>query len=251
VRDAPRGSGPEELEARIAEALDRASRRREEEHSSRAQEMRDLDSRRTEFERVAGEWIRHVAVSRLRIVARAFSQAEEVECERDGCSARLEFRRTEEYPVSASLTVSVIPDTRYEHACLRVEPSLIPMFVGHPQVATCDCEVTRSGIQAPAGFLDNALLVFVERYLRVRDPGSPYQKSLMVTDPVCGCRSLGTRFRKSWSRRGSSTSSAPLPAPSDSGPSPTDIEASLVGRRRHERAPGSRDEPAQTQETER
>ncbi len=37
-------------------------------------------------------------------------------------------------------------------------------------------------------FLDERIERFARDYLRTREPGSPYFKDLLVTDPVCGAR---------------------------------------------------------------
>ncbi len=110
-----------ELQSRLAEALRAASQRRTEERSVRTAQMTELDSRRAHFEQTAVAWVRELVYKRLQELARAFPHAGEVEMDPNGWSARLAFRRTDEFPVSASLTISVVPDADYERAEMRIE----------------------------------------------------------------------------------------------------------------------------------
>ena len=186
--DSP-GSLPDDiasLQGRLDDAFRASERRRTVERLARASEMRELESVRSDFERAAREWVRTQVAPRLRVLAGASLQAEDVELARDGCSARVKFRRTDEYPVSASLTVSVVPNVRYEHAELRCEPILIPMFEGHPRATAYRCSWNGGDLDLPVAHLDDAILAFVESYLRVRDRDSPYQSDSLVIDPVCG-----------------------------------------------------------------
>ena len=183
------GSLPEDiasLQDRLDSAFRAAEHRRTVERQARASEMRELESARADFERAAGAWVRTYVVPRLRVLTRAAQQAGDVVLARDGCSASVKFRQTEEYPVSACLTVSVVPDTRYEHAELRSEPILIPMFLGHPRPTACRCSWSGGDLDLPVDSLDDAILAFVESYLKARDRDSPYQVDSLVIDPVCG-----------------------------------------------------------------
>lgn len=177
----------EELHSRLAATLDASARRRAQERSARVTEMRELESKRAEFERTAQTWTRDFIRPRLEELARAFPNASPVDVAPDGCSAQVRLRRTEEYPVSASLAIAVVPDAHYEQVELRTEPTLIPMLAGHPQSASQECDLARAA-SPPLRFLDDAIVSFVESYARVRDRESPYAWDSFVVDPVCGMR---------------------------------------------------------------
>ena len=174
------------LEQRLASPLGDAAERRAQEHTLRKEAMQELEPRRIRFERIAAAWVNDLVVPRLRMLTQALPHAGDVEHVDGGYSARLKLASSEECPVAASLTVSIAPDARYERASVHVQPLLIPMLVGHPSASCCEFEIDVKDVEPLARFLDDQFVAFAESYLRVREPGSPYQRSLLVTDLVCG-----------------------------------------------------------------
>lgn len=174
------------FERRLASLLDDAAERRAQEQMRREAEMAEVEPRRLRFEQIACSWVNDLVIPRLRALARALPQAGDIEHVDGGRSARLSVGSSEAYPVAASLTVSIAPDARYERASVHVQPLLIPMLVGHPSASCCKFAIDTEDAQPLARFLDDQLMVFAESYLRVREPDSPYQRSSLVTDPVCG-----------------------------------------------------------------
>lgn len=174
------------FDQRIAALLSDATARRAQEQRQREEEMREVEPRRIQFERTSGTWVTDLVIPRLRALARALPAAGDVDQVGGGSSARLKLASSEEYPVAASLTVSIVPDARYDHAAVHVQPLLIPMLVGHPSPSCCDFEIDLKDTQSLGRFLDDQFVVFAESYLRVREPDSPYRRSSLVTDPVCG-----------------------------------------------------------------
>jgi Cu+-exporting ATPase len=174
------------FEQRLASLLDDAARRRAQECAHREEEMQEFEPRRIRFEQIASAWVSDLVIPRLRMLAQALPQAGDVEHVGGGYSARLKLEWSKEYPVAASLTVSIAPDGRYDRASVHIQPLLIPMLVGHPAASCCEFDLDVEDPQPLARFLDDQLVVFAESYLRVREPDSPYQRSSLVTDPVCG-----------------------------------------------------------------
>lgn len=174
------------LEQRLASLLGDALERRAREQAQREEEMKEVEPRRLHFQRTACAWVSDLVIPRLRALAQALPQAGGIEHVEGGCSARLKLVSSEEYPVAASLTVSITPDARYERASVHIQPLMIPMLVGHPNASCCDFATDVEDEQSLARFLDDQFVIFAERYLRVREPDSPYQRGLLVTDPVCG-----------------------------------------------------------------
>lgn len=173
------------LEQRVATLLHEAAVRRAQERTQREEEMQESEPRRTRFELIASAWVSDLVLPRLRTLAQALPRAE-VDHDGGGRSARLKLEWSLEYPVAASLTVSIAPDGRYDHALVHVQPLLIPMLVGHPSASCCEVEIDVKSAEPLARFLDDQFVIFAESYLRVRETESPYQRSLLVTDPVCG-----------------------------------------------------------------
>lgn len=174
------------LEQRLAALLGDAAERRGREQNQRDETMKETESRRIPFERTASGWVTDLVIPRLRTLGGVLPAKGDVEQVEGGCSARLMVGSSEEYPVAASLTVSIAPDVRYERAAVHVQPLLIPMLVGHPAASCSEFEIDPKSTGPLARFLDDQFMVFAESYLRVREPDSPHQRSVFVTDPVCG-----------------------------------------------------------------
>ncbi len=174
------------FEQRLASLLGEAAERRAQEGRRRDDVMRDVEPRRIRFEQAASAWMTDLVIPRLQTLAQALSLTAEVEHVGGGCSVLLKVGSSEAYPVAASLSVSITPNTSYEHASVHIKPLLIPMFVGHPAAACREFEVDVAAAELLARFLDDEFVVFADSYLRVREPSSPYQRRSLVTDPVCG-----------------------------------------------------------------
>jgi YHS domain-containing protein len=174
------------LEQRLASLLEDSAQRRAQERTQRETDMQELEPRRIRFEQIAGAWLNDLVLPRLRALAQALPQAGDIEHVSGGRSARLKLGWSKEYPVGASLTVSITPNGRYDHASVHIQPLLIPMLVGHPSASCCEFKMDVEVAEPLAQFLDDQLVIFAESYLRVREPDSPHQRSSLVTDPVCG-----------------------------------------------------------------
>lgn len=174
------------LQQRLTALRDDAARRRAEARAQREEDMQTIEPRRIRYERIASAWVSDLVIPRLRTLAQALPQAGKVKDAAGGCSASLELGWSKEYPVAASLTILIAPDGRYDRASVHVKPLLIPMLAGHPASSCRECDLDVEDPRPLARFLDDQLVIFAESYLRVREPESPYQRSSLVTDPVCG-----------------------------------------------------------------
>ncbi len=174
------------LEQRLAALRREAAERRAQEHTERDEVMREIEPRRMRFDKAASDWVTELVIPRFQALAEALSSTAEVEHVAGGCSACLKLGSSDEYPVAASLTVSITPNASYERAAVHIKPLLIPMFEGHRAPSCSEFEVGAKAVEPLVRFLDDEFVVFADTYLRVRDPGSPYQRRALVTDPVCG-----------------------------------------------------------------
>lgn len=174
------------LRRQLTALVEVAATRQAEERTTRAKEMQQFDTRHGRFEQVAGAWTSEFVTPRLRALADALPGHGEVEPVRGGRGARVTFGWSEEFPIAASLTVSIVPDVTCEHACVLVEPRLIPMLAGHPSAASQQFDIESAEPPTLGRFLDQEMLAFAGHHLRVREAGSLYQRHALVTDPVCG-----------------------------------------------------------------
>ena len=174
------------LREQLAALLQDAATRHAEDQSARAREMREFESRRRRFDQIAGAWTSELVAPRLQTLADALPASGSVERFHGGRGARATFEWSEDFPISASLTVSIVPDGPCEHGCVHVEPQLIPMLAGHPSPASREVDLETTDTRPLAQFLDQEIVTFADHYLRVREPGSVYQRHVLVRDPVCG-----------------------------------------------------------------
>ena len=174
------------LEQRLAALLGEVAERRAQEHRQRAEVMKEVEPRRRRFEQTAGAWMTELVLPRLQTLAGALSPTAGIEHGGGGLSALLNVGSSKEYPVAASLAVSITPSALYERASVEIKPLLIPMFVGHPSASCCEVDVNEAATEGLARFLDDGLVAFADSYFRVREPDSPYRRGAIVTDPVCG-----------------------------------------------------------------
>ena len=174
------------LEQRLASLLSDAAERRAQEQTQRTQAMQEEEPRRVRFEETSCAWVKDLVIPRLQALAQGLPPTGDVEHVGAGNSARLTLRSSDEYPVVASLTVSITPCARYERAAVHLQPHFIPMLAGQPAAACYECEINLQSAEPLARFLDDQFMIFAESYLRVREPDSPYQRNVLVTDPVCG-----------------------------------------------------------------
>lgn len=175
----------EGLRKQLTALIDDAAARKTEQSSARSREMQEFDARRRRFEQVAAAWAADLILPRVSALAEALPRSGAVEPIPGGFGAHVALEWSTEFPVSASLTVSIVPDASCEHAGIRVEPRLIPMLVGHPAIAFMELELETTDTQPLAQFLDREILGFAEHYLRVRESGSLYQRHVLVRDFVC------------------------------------------------------------------
>jgi YHS domain-containing protein len=180
----------DQLRLQLARVVAESTRRRAVARAARALEMQELDARRRAFERIAGGWTTDLVVPRLHALSDALSQPGELEHVHGGCRARATLGHSKEFPVAASLTVTIEPGRSPRRARVHVEPRLIPMLVGHPPDATREFDLNLTDPTSLTGFLDGEIIVFVNHYLGVREPDSLYQRDSLARDPVCGATIL-------------------------------------------------------------
>ena len=177
---------PTSLQSRITELLHDADAVVREEKSRTESEMGDVVQQMDQFQAQAPSWLDEIVVPRLRTLALAFHNSTGPQRSPSTCHASVCFERTDEFPVDARLDVSIAHDARRSCAVVTASPSIIPILMDLERECSQDVSLQTPDTRALEAFIDDRIVRFVADYLRVRDPESPYQRNLTVTDPVCG-----------------------------------------------------------------
>ena len=148
--------------------------------------MNQLDIKNEYFESLAIQWLHELIGPRLAALAAPFSNAHWTHFPNGSLRAGIVFDHCDEFPAHAQVEISITHDQNIDHACVKVTPSIIPVL-SNPQTQTrCEVDLRAPNVDALGEFLDEAMLLFAADYLKIRNPESPYQKGLLVRDPVCG-----------------------------------------------------------------
>ncbi len=164
----------EDLRRTLVTLVEQDRRRRGEEAAIRARDDQELAIARARFERVAAAWMAALA-PRLDLLVELLPGADACDRTIAGGKASVSLAASVEFPVAASLTVTIAPVDRCRVARVTIEPLLIPMLQGHPQPAICEFDLEGAVTPDIDRFLDEGVMTFARAYLHVRDPASPYQ----------------------------------------------------------------------------
>ncbi len=97
----------------------------------------------------------------------------------------VDFSPTPAYPSQARVSVAMSPDSAAENLRVTVSVMILPVYLPYEREAWLDLPVVNPDTKMLEEFLDKRIVQFVQDYLRVRDPHSPYHEDTQVTDPVC------------------------------------------------------------------
>ena len=174
------------LKQRIEALLAGERTRRDERSTEIRHEMHGMEARLTRFEAVAREWMDRLIVPKIETLAARFPNRRPPV--RTGSAYRVvqAFGQTEDFPADARVEVSLRFDIAAERIRLTFEASIIPILMDYEREGMIEYGLGAPDPAAVASFLDERIVRFVQDYLRLREPDSPYQKDRLVTDPVCG-----------------------------------------------------------------
>lgn len=174
-----------ELQDRIAQMLQAAEVRLEGRAAARRTAMVTVLDAVARYEAESRRWLEELAMPRLKALAEVFPNS--TGPTRSPCEERLavDFAHTDEYPAHARVEVSVARGRAAESGLLTIEPLIIPILMDYQRGASFALNLENPNLHGAAEFLDSRIVRFVSDYLSIREPGSPYQRDLMVTDPVC------------------------------------------------------------------
>lgn len=175
---------------RVEEIIAAAAREREARRQALSSEMTGRDALAEAFGRAAARVQEQLVRPRVEAIARHFDNAHVEELRTPaGVHSRCTFKRTDQYPASVTLTAGLLydPDRSVAGVFCRVEivPLLGDLEKGAHHDVTVDALERGEADAEIVRFLDEALLRFIERYLRL-EVSPLYQKASITRDPVCG-----------------------------------------------------------------
>lgn len=177
-----------DLGARLARMLAGA---REEGGARRAEREREA-AERSERERLcralATQWLDEIVLPTLGVLAGAFPNASAPKHEDCPPHASLAFRPDDEFPVGAHFHLSLAHDPDVRRIEVRSAVTILPILMDFEKGGEAGTDLLAPDRATIERFLDERVERFAADYLRTREPGSPYLKDLLVTDPVCGAR---------------------------------------------------------------
>ena len=179
-------SSVDDLRNRIEQLLTDVGTRREARWGEMRSEMSRMERQLERFEPLATKWMDELVEPRFRILAALFPNSTPPVRMEPGYSVALPFRQTEDFPVDARVEARIALDIGGARIRTTFEASIIPILMDYERVASIEYGLEAPDTVAVGVFLDERILRFVQDYLRVREPDSPYQKDRLVTDPVCG-----------------------------------------------------------------
>ncbi|MBI1849242.1 MAG: YHS domain-containing protein [Planctomycetes bacterium] len=179
-------SNQEELRRRLQKLLDDARRERDRRRQVTQVEMAEFERRLKRYQEAVRVWVDQAVLPRLKTLTGLFANsASPVVCQPSDHVSVL-FHANEEIPVDARIEVGFIHDPAIEHVTVVFKVSIIPILIDYEGEASIELGVDPNAARTLENFLDARIERFVSDYLRLQDPDSPYQRDLLVTDPVCG-----------------------------------------------------------------
>ena len=176
----------EPLKQRIERLMNEATRVASDRSSRTTSEMVELLAQVDRFEVLAETWLKEIAIPRLGTLALAFPNSVGPARRESGFEASVAFAHTDEFPVVARLEIQISHDLTRGCSVVTASTSIIPILMEFDGQGSIEMDLGTPSTGPLEAFLDDRIVRFVSDYLRVREPDSFYQRSLTVTDPVCG-----------------------------------------------------------------
>ncbi len=176
----------EDLHKQIEDLLRPAAVRLERERRTRHDAMKRWDDRSAALDDRVRRWMGGIILPRFSVLAGAFSNAEPPKHSESALRASVHFAKTDDFPADARVEARLVHDATFEKVQLIFEVSIIPILMEYEREGSLNLEVARDDALALESFMEDRIVRFVSDYVRVGDPDSPYQRGVLVTDPVCG-----------------------------------------------------------------
>lgn len=177
-----------ELRDQLQSLVENAGRRRTDRRAATEEEMRVLEERLARAGAVTQKAVREIALPRLQALPAALPNADPPRCDDERGFVCVNFRSTDAYPVGADVSLALVagPDLKSLMCSWRV--SIVPILIDYAREGTLTLDLEAPDFGKLGKFLDNRIVRFVADYLRIHEPGSPYEYAFTVVDPVCGMK---------------------------------------------------------------
>ena len=174
------------LKDRLDGLLAEERKRREERGRAKEEEMVALEAQMDRADELADRWAREVILPRLAALGAVFPNGGGPTRSAGGHRVTLRFAHSDDFPVYAGVEVSI--ERLPEPGRIRVafEASILPILMDFSSGDAFEIAAEEPDEPGLARFLDECVVRFATDYMRVRDADSVYQRSRLVTDPVCG-----------------------------------------------------------------
>lgn len=175
-----------QLKERLACLLEEERARREERGRAVAAKMVGLEAEMERADALAERWITGIILPRLAALAVVFPNSAGPRRAAGEPRAALRFAHCDDFPVDAGVGVTIGPLSAPGRVRVAFDASIIPILMDYSRGDVLELAAEEPDEPRLARFLDDCILRFATDYLRVRAPDSVYQRSSLVTDPVCG-----------------------------------------------------------------
>ena len=177
----------EPLRSRVEQLLREAAAARDRRRTALEHDMRELEEQEARLEKLSKMWFDGIVMPKLEVLAAMLPGGTSPRRHESSRHVSLEFPSNDDFPVSVRLEIWIAqPRGDEEHVRVTVQASFIPILTDLERESSFELSLESPDMAQLEVFLDDRLAQFAHEYLRSADPDSPYQRTRLVTDPVCG-----------------------------------------------------------------
>jgi YHS domain-containing protein len=175
------------LESRIDRELTEAEARITAIRTRAGRDFRELQRRREEFRKVAGQVLERGGYP-LQKLADRFENAELTRSEdHGGRHVLVRFKHTPRFPATAELRVDIAHDEEIRKVLVFCDVKILPVFLDFDRGGSISFDLHALDEGKLLAWLEDRIVAFVRDYLRIPFV-EEYQKENLVTDPVSSQR---------------------------------------------------------------
>ena len=174
-----------ELEKRIQEKLALREERRTLQQNHAQRLMSELEQRLRRYDAVADGLMERIICPRMERVKKCFAALNAPRCEKTRHTCKLLFKHMPQFPVTATLEVSITHDGQAKTVSIEYVASILPLFVQFDGKGQLSMPLEEVDEAKAVAWIEDRVLRFVDAYLKV-ETTHQYQVENMSADPVCG-----------------------------------------------------------------
>lgn len=172
----------DEFQARIRNRLEQQKEEEQAKCSEIEESMRQLDEKRSNFKKQTRGFLFTGIRDRLKGLNDNFANLK-IHSGDNHCT--VEFAHTIEYPCTTTLCFSISPGPDSMGFVVQYDLTILPIFVDYKKHDEDTFSFTDAGRSSALAWVEERIFEFLDTYMNVRNHPA-YQKSNMVTDPICG-----------------------------------------------------------------